>query len=52
MAKVLIVEDDPVIIITGQDVEQARTTASGAVAYLKKPVSHDELLAEVRKVLQ
>lgn len=42
----------PVIIISGQELEQARTTAAGAAAYLKKPVSHEELLTVVRKVLQ
>jgi len=41
----------PVIIISGQDVEHARATAPGAAAYLMKPVSHDELLTVVRRVL-
>jgi DNA-binding response OmpR family regulator len=42
----------PVIIISGQELEQARATATGAAAYLKKPVSHEELLTVVRTVLQ
>lgn len=43
----------PVIVISGQEPVQAQATADtgGAVAYLKKPVSKEDLLSAVHKVL-
>jgi CheY-like chemotaxis protein len=43
----------PVIIISGSDPAQyeAKARAAGAIAFFRKPVSHEELLAVIRKTL-
>jgi len=41
----------PVIIVTADDprVAEARTMEAGAVAFLQKPVNHDQLMAALQK---
>ena len=43
----------PIIVISGLDPVQAEATATeaGAAGYLKKPVSKEELISTIRKVL-